>query len=114
MKIKGLPPSVAGARNFLESKIDILVSAQERFLDTLEDSEAKREMWERGHSNSLKRVNSKITKLKNENQNLFSSVTATSGHKGKVSLHSTKSRFDFIYILRIDFLGGLSFRNDEN
>ena len=42
MKIKGLQPSVAGARNFLESKIDILVSAQERFLDTLEDSEAKR------------------------------------------------------------------------
>ena len=120
MKIKGLPPSVAGARNFLESKIDILVSAQERFLDTLEDSEAKRvaqdkfEMWERGHSNSLKRVNWKITELKNEKQSLFSSVTASSGRKGKVSLHSTKSRFDFIYILRIDFLVGLSFRNDEN
>ena len=98
MKIKGLQPSVAGARNFLESKIDILVSAQERFLDTLEDSEAKRvaqdkfEMWERGHSNALKRVNSKITELKNENQSLFSSVTASSGRKGKVSLHSTKSR----------------------
>ena len=102
MKIKDLPPSVAGERNFLESKMDILVSAQERFLDTLdtalEDSEAKRvaqdkfEMWERGLSNALKRVNSKITELKNENQSLFSSVTASSGRKGKVSLHCTKSR----------------------
>ena len=63
MKMKGLPPSVAGVdinniencladstdprklqskRNFLESKMDILVSVQERFLDALEDSEAKR------------------------------------------------------------------------
>ena len=36
------PNKLQSERNFLESKMDILVSAQERFLDTLEDSEAKR------------------------------------------------------------------------
>ena len=92
------PNKLQSERNFLESKMDILVSAQERFLDTLEDSEAKRvaqdkfEMWEREHSDALKRVNSKITELKNENQSLLSSVTASSGRKSKVSLHSAKSR----------------------
>ena len=92
------PNKLQSERNFLESKMDILVSAQERFLDTLEDSEAKRvaqdkfEMWEREHSDALKRVNSKITELKNENQSLLSSATASSGRKSKVSLHSMKSR----------------------
>ena len=92
------PNKLQSERNFLASKMDILVSAQERFLDTLEDSEAKRvaqdkfEMWEREHSDALKRVNSKITELKNENQSLLSSVTASSGRKSKASLHSAKSR----------------------
>ena len=71
------PNKLQSERNFLESKMDILVSAQERFLDTLEDSQAKRvaedkfEMWEREHSDSLRRVNSKITELKNENPKLI-------------------------------------------
>ena len=34
------PNKLQSERNFLESKMDILVSLQERFLDTLEDSEA--------------------------------------------------------------------------
>ena len=40
--------------------MDILVSAQEQFLDTMEDSEAKSvaqdkfQMWEREHSAALK------------------------------------------------------------
>ena len=92
------PRMLQSERNFLESKMDILVSAQERFLDALEDSEARRvaqdkfEMWEREHSDALKRVNLKITELGNENQSLFSSVTASSGRKSKVSMRSTKSR----------------------
>ena len=36
------PRKLQSKRNFLESKMDILVSVQERFLDALEDSEAKR------------------------------------------------------------------------
>ena len=35
------PRKLQSKRNFLESKMDILVSVQERFLDALEDSEAK-------------------------------------------------------------------------
>ena len=91
----------------MESKIDILVSAQERFLDALEDSEAHLKfilgnaLWEREQSDALKRVNSKITELKFENQSLFSSVTAASGRKSKVSLHSTKSRSSSIIIIYI-------------
>ena len=71
------PSKLQSKRYFLESKMDILVSAQERFLDILEDSEAKCvaqdkfKIWEREHSDALKRVNSKITVLKNENQSLF-------------------------------------------
>ena len=73
-----------------------LVSAQERVLDALEDSEAKgvvqdkSEMCEQEHLDALKRVNLKITELKNEKRSLFSSGTASSGRK--VSLGSKKSR----------------------
>ena len=54
------PSKVQSEKNFLESTMDILVSAQEQFLDTMEDSEAKSvaqdkfQMWEREHSDALK------------------------------------------------------------
>ena len=54
------PSKVQSKRNFLGSTMDILVSVQEQFLDTMEDSEAKSiaqdkyEMWEREHSDALK------------------------------------------------------------
>ena len=91
------PDKLQSERIFLESKMEILISAHERLVEALEDLETKRvaqkkfEKLEYEHSDALKRLNQKITELKEEGQSLVSSVTASSRRSSKVS-HGAKSR----------------------
>ena len=77
--------------------MEILLSAHERLVEALEDLETKRvaqkkfEKLEHEHSDALKRLNQKITELREEEQSLISSVTASSRRSSKVS-HGAKSR----------------------
>ena len=91
------PDKLQSERIFLESKMEILISAHERLVEALEDLQTKRvaqekfEKLEHEHSDALKRVNQKITDLKEEGQSLISSVTASSSRSSRVS-HGAKSR----------------------
>ena len=77
--------------------MEILISAHERLVEALDDSETKRvvqkkfEKLEHKHSDVLKRLNQKIAELKEEEQSLISSVTASSRRSTKVS-HGAKLR----------------------
>ena len=90
------PAKLQSERTFLESKMELLVSAHDRFVDVLEDLEAKRitqqkfDLVEQEHSDALKRLNQKISELKQEKESLLSSVTATSSRPSKVA-HGAKS-----------------------
>ena len=78
------PDKLQSERIFLESKMEILISAHERLVEALEDIETKCvtqkkfEKLEHEHSDALKRLNQKIAELKEEGQSLISSVTASS------------------------------------
>ena len=91
------PDKLKSERIFLESKMEILVSAHERLVEVLEGLETKRvaqkkfETSEHEHSDALKRLNRKIAELKEEGQSLISSATASSRRSSKVS-HGAKSR----------------------
>ena len=75
----------------MESKTEIFNSAHERLVEVLEDLETKRfaqkkfEKLEHEHSDALKILNKKITELREEEQSLISSVTASSRRSSKVS-----------------------------
>ena len=90
------PDKLQSERLFLESKMEILISAHERLVEALEDLETKRfaqkkfEKLEHEHSDELKRLNQKIIELREEEQSLISSVTASSRRSSKVS-HGAKS-----------------------
>ena len=90
------PDKLQSERLFLESKMEIFNSAHERLVIVLEDLETKRfaqkkfEKLEHEHSDALKRLNQKIIELKEEEQSLISSVTASSRRSSKVS-HGAKS-----------------------
>lgn len=77
--------------------MEILILAHERLVEALEDLETKRvaqkkfEKLEHEHSDALKRLNLRITELREEGQSLISSVTALSRRSSKVS-HGAKSR----------------------
>ena len=92
------PDKLQSERIFLESKMEILISAHERLVEALEDLQTKRvaqgkfEKLEREHSDALKRLNQKITELKEEGQSLISSVTASSSRSSKASAKSRSSR----------------------
>ena len=91
------PDRLQSERIFLESKMELLISAHERLVEALEDVETKRvaqqkfEKLEQEHSDALKRLNQKITELKEDGESLLSSVTASSSRSSKVS-HGGKSR----------------------
>lgn len=91
------PDRLQSERIFLESKMELLISAHERLVEALEDVETKRvaqqkfEKLEQEHSDALKRLNQKITELKEDGESLISSVTASSSRSSKVS-HGGKSR----------------------
>ena len=90
------PDKLQSERIFLESKVEILISAHERLIEALEDIEMKRvaqrkfEKLEHEHSDALKQLNQKIAELKEEGQSLISSVTASSRRSSKAS-HGAKS-----------------------
>ena len=78
------PDKLTSERIFLESKMEILISAHERLVEALEDLETehvaqrKFEKLEHEHSDALKRLNKKIADLKEQGQSLISSATASS------------------------------------
>mgnify|MGYP000583280995 CR=1 FL=1 len=84
-------------RNFLESKMEILISAHERLTNALTDLEAKRaaqeklKALEQEHSDALKLVNHKIAESKNERGSAISSRTGPSNLSSK-GLRTTRSR----------------------
>ena len=71
--------------------MDILIAAQGRLDEAQENFEAKRvaqqkfETWEIEHSDALKRLNQRITELKEEKESLLSSTTSKSSRSGRVS-----------------------------
>ena len=91
------PEKLQSERIFLESKMEILISAHEQLIEALEDIETKRvaqrkfEKLEHEHSDALKQLNQKIAERKEEGQSLISSVTASSRRSSKAS-HGAKSR----------------------
>ena len=79
--------------------MEILLSAQERLVEALDDLATKRveqekfEKIELEHSDMLKRLNQKITDLKQEKESAMSSLTAASSRRSKASnTRSAKSR----------------------
>ena len=76
-------------RNFLESKMEILISAYGRLTNALTDLEAKRDAQEKlktleqEHSDALKRVNHKIAEIRNERGSSISSRTESSNISSK-------------------------------
>jgi len=90
------PEKLKRERIFLESKMEILISAHERLVEALDDLEMKRvaqkkfEKLEGEHSDTLKPLNQKIAELKEEGQSLISSLMASSRRSSKVS-HGAKS-----------------------
>ena len=91
------PDTLQSEQNFLESKMEILISAHERLTNALTDLEAKRaaqeklEALEQEHSDALKRVNHKIAESKNERGSAISSRTGLSNLSSK-GLRTTRSR----------------------
>ncbi|KAL9951042.1 hypothetical protein ACROYT_G043634 [Oculina patagonica] len=86
-------------RNLLETKMEILSEAHERLDDALEDDyETKRvvqekyETWEREHSDALKRVNSRVTELKQERESTKSTATKSSRSSRRSSNDSRASK----------------------
>ena len=93
------PGKLQGERIFLESTMEILLSAHERLVEALDDLATKRvaqekfEKMELEHSDMLKRLNQKITDLKQEKESAMSSLTAASSRRSKASnTRSAKSR----------------------
>ena len=79
--------------------MEILLSAHERLVEALDDIATKRvaqekfEKMELEHSDMLKRLNQKITDLKQEKESAMSSLTAASSRRSKASnTRSAKSR----------------------
>lgn len=95
-------------RNLLETQMEILVKANERLDEALEaDYEAKHvaqeklELWEREHSDVFKRLNSRVTKLKQEKASTQSTTTkSTSFSRG--SSHDSKSTKSSALERRVD------------
>jgi len=91
------PDRLQSERIFLESKMELLISAHERLVEALEDVQMKHvaqqkfEKLEQEHSDALKRLNQKITELKEDGESSISSVTASLSQSSKVS-HGGKSR----------------------
>jgi len=91
------PEKLKSEQIFLESKMEILISAHERLVEALEDLEMKRvaqkkfEKLEHKHSDVLKELNKKIAELKEEGQSLISSAAASLRRSSEVS-HGAKSR----------------------
>ena len=71
--------------------MEILLSAHERLVEALDDLATKRvaqekfEKMELEHSDMLKRLNQKITDLKQEKESAMSSLTAASSRRSKAS-----------------------------
>ena len=93
------PGKLQSERIFLESTMEILLSAHERLVEALDDLATKRvaqekfEKMELEHSDMLKRLNQKITDLKQEKESAVSSLTAASSRRSKASnTRSAKSR----------------------
>lgn len=93
------PGKLQSERIFLESTMEILLSAHERLVEALDDLATKRvvqekfEKMELEHSDMLKRLNQKITDLKQEKESAMSSLTAASSRRSKASnTRSAKSR----------------------
>ena len=93
------PGKLQSERIFLESLMEILLSAHERLVKALDDLATKRvaqekfEKMELEHSDMLKRLNQKITDLKQEKENAMSSLTAALSRRSKASnTRSAKSR----------------------
>ena len=91
------PDTLQSEQNFLESKMEILISAHERLTDALTDLEAKRaaqeklEALDQEHSDALKRVNHQIAESKNKRGSAISSKTGPSNLSSK-GLRTTRSR----------------------
>lgn len=89
-------------RILLDTKMEILVEAHERFDEALEDNfDAKHvatqkfETWEREHTDALRRLNQKISQLKQEDRSLRSSRsgrTSRSQRSSKAFSMSTSDR----------------------
>lgn len=93
------PGKLQGERIFLESTMEVLLSEHERLVKALDDLATKRvaqekfEKMELEHSAMLKRLNQKITDLKQEKESAMSSLTAASSRRSKASnTRSAKSR----------------------
>lgn len=93
------PGKLQSERIFLESLMEILLSAHERLVEALDDLATKRvaqekfEKMELEHSDMLKRLNQKITDLKQEKESAMSSLTAALSRRSKASnTRSAKSR----------------------
>ena len=93
------PGKLQSERIFLESTMEILLSAHERLVEALDDLATKRvaqekfEKMELEHSDMLRRLNQKTTDLKQEKESAMSSLTAASSRRSKASnTRSAKSR----------------------
>lgn len=93
------PGKLQSERIFLESTMEILLSAYERLVQALDNLATKRvaqekfEKMELTHSDMLKRLNQKITDLKQEKESAMSSLTAASSRRSKASnTRGAKSR----------------------
>lgn len=93
------PGKFQSERIFLESKMEILLSAHERLVEALDDLATKRVAQEKfkkmelEHSDMLKRLNQKITDLKQEKESAISSLRAALSQRSKASnTRSAKSR----------------------
>ena len=93
------PGKLQSERIFLESTMEILLSAHERLVEALDDLATKRvaqgkfEKMELEHSDMLKHLNQKITDLKQEKESVMSSLTAAASRRSKASnTRSAKSR----------------------
>ena len=103
------PSNLQNERMFLETKMDILVAAQDRLNDALEeDLTAKRtavekfQTWETEHSDALRRINTKVHELRQDKESLRSSTSRSTrlsrksegGSSSKASGSSTRNRKD--------------------
>ena len=91
------PAKLQSERMFLEAKMDILIAVQERLDEVLDDFEVKRvaqqkfEIWEQEHSEALKRLNQRITDLKQDEESSLPSGKSTPSRSSRTSQKSRKS-----------------------
>ena len=88
-------------RILLETKMEVLVEAHERFEEALEDNfDAKHvatqkfETWEREHTDALRRLNHRISELKQENESIRSSRSSRTTRSRRSNKASTMSYSD--------------------